>query len=81
MRVTLFQGDMSRTKTDLIVMGMFEGQKRLQGAAAKVNAAMNGAVQKLIQEVKFEGNLDKTLMIHTLGRIPAKEVCLIGLGK
>ncbi len=81
MRITQFQGDMSRAKTDLIVIGMFEGQKRLQRAAAKVNAALRGGIQRLIQEVKFEGRRDKILMIHTLGRIPAKQVCLLGLGK
>ncbi|NOY54203.1 MAG: leucyl aminopeptidase [Deltaproteobacteria bacterium] len=81
MKITLCRGDLSRIKTDLIVIGMFEGQKRLQGAAAKVNAALKGAIQKLIREVNFEGACDKTLMIHTLGRLPAKEICLMGLGK
>lgn len=81
MKITLTKGDLSRIKTDLIVIGMFEGQKRLQGAAAKVNAALKGTVWKLIREVKFEGNRDKVLMIHTLGRIPAKEICILGLGK
>jgi leucyl aminopeptidase len=81
MKIDLFKGDPIRMKMDLLVAGVFEGEKRFQGMAAALNRALNGALQTLVKEEKFTGEAGKTLILHTLGKIPAKRVCLIGLGK
>ncbi len=81
MKIDLFRGDFVRARTDLLVVGMFEGQKRLQGTAAAVNSALQGALQGLIKAQEFKGGRGRILMLHPLGRLPASRVCLIGLGK
>ncbi len=81
MKIDLFRGDFAQARTDLLVVGMFEGQKRLQGTAAAVNGALQGALQALIKEQAFKGGRGKTLVLHPMGRIPARRVCLMGLGK
>ncbi|MDO8684821.1 MAG: leucyl aminopeptidase, partial [Armatimonadota bacterium] len=43
--------------------------------------ALDGAIARLIAEEKFEGKLGQTAVLHTYGRIPAKKVILVGLGK
>ena len=81
MKFDLFKGDPVRARTDLLVVGIFEEEKRLQSVAAEVNRALSGGLQALIKDEGFKGEEGKTLILRTLGKIPAKRVCLLGLGK
>jgi len=81
MKIQTYKDDFSRAKTDLMVVGIYKDKKRLQGPAAEMNTILNGTLQKVIRDENFKGDAEKTLLIHTLGRIPAKRVCIIGLGK
>ncbi len=81
MKIQLCKDEPVRAKADLLVIGMFEEQKRLRGTAATVNTALKGVIQEVIREEKFKGDLGETLLIHTFGKISARRVCVMGLGK
>jgi leucyl aminopeptidase len=81
MKIQLCKDEPLRAKADLMVIGMFEEQKRLRGTAATVNTALKGVIQEVIREEKFKGDLGETLLIHTFGKISARRVCVMGLGK
>lgn len=66
---------------DALVVNLFEGVKEPGGATGAVNRALEGAIAALISEEKFEGKLGQIAVIHTFGKIPARKVILVGLGK
>jgi len=81
MKIQIYKGDILKAKADLLVVGIFEDDKKLKGPAAEVNAALKNALQGVMRDEDFKGDFEKTLLVHSLGRISAKRVCLIGLGK
>lgn len=81
MKIALLKGDPLQAKADLLIVGVYEDKKRFQETAAAVNSALDGALQKVLQEENFKGELEKSLLMHTLGKIPANRVLVIGLGK
>jgi len=70
-----------KIKTDLLVLGIFKGDK-LSGSAKSVDEALGGVLKDLSGNEKFEGDMGKTLLLNsTFGRIGAKRVLLLGLGE
>ena len=64
-----------------LVLSHFEGEATFNGDAAAVDQAMGGALQELLKSGEFEGKAQQTVLLHTQGKIPAKRVILVGLGK
>jgi leucyl aminopeptidase len=74
-------GQIEQTKADALLIGHFEGEDALTAGAAAVDKALGGQLNYLITEEKFEGKVGQTVYLHTFGKIPAKKVILVGLGK
>jgi leucyl aminopeptidase len=68
------------TKTDCLVVGLFEGQS-LAGVAKALDAATKGLVARLIKLGDFEGKRGTHLMLHEVAGVGAARVLLVGLGK
>jgi len=68
------------TKTDCLVVGLFEGQS-LDGAAKVLDVATKGLVARLLKQGDFEGKRGTHLMLHELAGVGAARVLLVGLGK
>ncbi|HDR14713.1 MAG TPA: leucyl aminopeptidase, partial [Desulfobacteraceae bacterium] len=49
--------------------------------AAVVDNAMGGAISELIQSGEITGKLNETTILHTLGKLPAGRIVIVGLGK
>lgn len=81
MKVKVVTGDITQIKADAIVVNLFEGVKRPGGATGAVDKALNGAVTNLIGQGEIKGKLCEVNIIHTLGKIPARVVVVVGLGK
>lgn len=47
----------------------------------RLNAALDNAIAALIQSGEIKGKANETTLIHTFGRLPAKRIVVIGLGK
>jgi leucyl aminopeptidase len=68
------------TKTDCLVVGLFEGQNL--GAVAKaLDVASKGLVARLIKQGDFEGKRGTQVMLHEVSGVGAVRVLLVGLGK
>jgi leucyl aminopeptidase len=63
-----------------LVVGCFEDDVS-DPLFAKVDRAMGGCLSDLYRQHEFSGKSNKTRLIHTLGRIPAERLVLVGLGK
>jgi len=68
------------TKTDCLVVGLFEGQN-LAGVGKALDVATKGLVARLVKQGDFEGKRGTHLMLHEVAGIGAARVLLVGLGK
>jgi leucyl aminopeptidase len=66
----------------LLAVPVFEedAASRLRGLAADLDARLDGHLARAAKEERFAGKPDQQLALHTLGRLPAARVLLLGLG-
>lgn len=67
--------------TDAVIVSLFEGVTVPTGATAAVDQALGGAIHQMIAAGDFRGRKNETAVLYTLGRLPARKVVLVGLGK
>ena len=74
-------GDIGKTRADTILLGIFEDVKKLTGDLADADKLLDGEVAKLIKQGEIKGKLSEVTIIHSLGKLPAGRVTILGLGK
>jgi leucyl aminopeptidase len=74
-------GNIRRARADAILLGVFEGVRRPRGDLSVLNKALDGAVSQLISVGEIKGKLSEVTVIHTIGKISADRVAVVGLGK
>ena len=79
MQFSITSGDLSKLKTDCLIVGMWES-KKLASTAATLDKAANGAIAAAAASGDISGKIGSTLMLHQLPGVNAKRVLLIGLG-
>jgi len=65
--------------TDALVIGCFEDVQDELFAAC--DAALDGCPARLAASREFTGKANTTRLLHTMGKLPAERVLLVGLGK
>ncbi len=65
---------------DALAVGIFKGAVRLEGTAAKLDAALGGALSTILTEERFDAQPNHALVVHTHGKLPAKRIIMVGLG-
>ncbi|MDA8193174.1 MAG: leucyl aminopeptidase [Thermaerobacter sp.] len=65
--------------TDMLTIGVYQGQP-LSGSALTVDQALGGVVADLLRREEFRADPLEFVVIHSLGKIPARRVLLVGLG-
>jgi leucyl aminopeptidase len=81
MEIKVIAGDIAKIEADAIMVNCFENQKSLQDEAAKIDGVLNGAISQLIEQGEIRGKLNEVTMVHSLGKLPAARVTIVGLGK
>lgn len=81
MEIKVVPGDIAQTPVPAVIVNLFEGVKQPEGATGAVDRALGGAISQLISEREIKGKLNEVALVHTLGRIPAARVAVVGLGK
>ncbi len=81
MEVLVKTGGIDKESVDAMVLMLYEGDATPQGAAAMIDKALDGAVTALRQEGEFSGKPKQQSILQTQGRLKAKKVVLVGLGK
>jgi len=74
-------GDIAKIKAGAIVVNLFEGMERLDGDIANIDKALDGAISQLISQGEIKGKLNEVTTVHSLGKLPATRVVIVGLGK
>ncbi len=81
MDIRVVVGDITRFRGDAIVVHLFEGVKEPAGSTRAVDVALGGALRKLIQSGEATGKAGEQTLLHTLGKLPAERVLVVGLGR
>jgi leucyl aminopeptidase len=81
MEIKVIAGDISKVEAGAIILGLFEGVKRPDGDLAVVDGALGGAISQLISQGEIKGKIREVTIIHSLGKLPAARVVVLGLGK
>jgi len=74
-------GTIVEIETDAIIVSHYEGAKRTEGDAAAADKALGGVITQLVKQGDIKGKLNEVNIIHSLGRLPASRVVVVGLGK
>lgn len=81
MRIKVESASIVEIKSDLLVVNLFEGVKKPGGAAAVVDKALEGQLSRMLVSKEFCGKSGEVSIVHTLGKLPADKVVLVGLGE
>src|SRR5512139_3457895 len=68
MRVACIPGDVRSVRADMVVVNLFEGEKRPGGATAAVDAAIGGGIASAIRDGDFRGNAAPRVLVVGLGK-------------
>jgi len=77
----VIHGDIAAIQADAIIVNLFEGVTAPAGGTGAVDAALDGAITKLIAQGDIRGKSGEVTVVHTFGKIPAARVIVAGLGK
>lgn len=80
MQIRLLVEDPLKHPCPVLVVGCFEGEDEMDWLN-RLDRAMGGGLVSLYRQGDFAGKPDKTKLVHTLGRVPAERILLVGLGK
>ncbi len=81
MEIKVISGDAAKIEAGAIILNLFEGMEHPDGDTASVDKALDGAISQLIDQGEIKGKLNEVTVIHSLGRLPAARVAVVGLGK
>ena len=81
MEVKATVGDVTSLETGALIVNLFEGVKQPGGATGAVDSALDGAISSLIKDGEIKGKKGELTLVHTLGKMPAARVIVVGLGK
>src|SRR3990172_7836231 len=81
MELRVESGDVATFNGDGVIVNFFEGVTTPGGATGALDKALNGLLSKLISKGDIKGKLGSATVVHTLDRLPAERVCVVGLGK
>ena len=81
MEIEVITGNIAQTKADAIIVNYFEDMKRPEGDTAALDKALDGAISRLIKQGEIKGKCNEVTIIHSLGKLPADRVVVVGLGK
>jgi leucyl aminopeptidase len=68
-------------RCEVLAVGVFAAPARLEGLAAKLDQALGGVLAKALHDERFTGELGKVFLLHTLGKLPAGRIAIVGLGE
>lgn len=81
MEIKVATGDITKIKAGVIVVNFFEGTKKPEGDTTAVDQALGGAITQLVRQKEIKGKLNEITLIHSLDKLSAERVVVVGLGK
>jgi len=79
MKIKVISANTLEHASPALVIGCFEDARNELFAAC--DDALDGCLKRLAASREFSGKVNTTRVIHTLGKLPAERLLLVGLGK
>jgi leucyl aminopeptidase len=80
MDIKLITGDLGKTKTDALIVGVFENGED-NGLEKFLDETLDGSIAELRRKKEIKGKAGEITVIHSLGKISSAKVAVLGLGK
>ena len=80
MKMTIDRGELISTKSDVVFVGLFEGEENSNSSVNVINDNLNKALNSLVVDGEISGTSGYSVLIHSLGLLESKRVLFIGLG-
>ncbi|KFZ44657.1 hypothetical protein KD27_04635, partial [Smithella sp. D17] len=81
MKIFVKKGKLVDTKSQAIILPLFEENKKLSGAALEIDKISDGLISEVINNGDFEAKPSQISVIYTRGSLPSQRIALVGLGK
>ncbi|TVM04362.1 MAG: leucyl aminopeptidase [Candidatus Brocadia sp. WS118] len=81
MKINVKVGTVEKEAAEILVFHVFEDMKITNESLARCNKALHNSISELIKKKEFIARLSKTIVLPTYGKISAKRIMLVGLGK
>jgi leucyl aminopeptidase len=81
MEIKLEIGALDGHKTEMLVVGIFEGQGSLSQSATALSSVVSGKISQILTDRDFTGIANSLLLLYTDCTEKAKRILLVGLGK
>ncbi len=81
MDIRVVSGEITKFETGAVVVGMFEGEKRLGRELGVLNRKLGRVITTSVEKGEIKGKAGEVNIFHSLGKIPAVRVAVVGLGK
>lgn len=80
MKIEILKRTPQELDCGLLVIPIFRDGKRLSPEFIELDEALHGALQQSVQEERFVAKQGVSLVLPTLGHLPARKIALLGLG-
>lgn len=81
LRVDVKHGQVETVVTDALVLMHCDGENLSPHDGVVLDNLLGGALVELLRTKEFEGKTNDLVLFHTQGKVPAKRLILVGLGK
>jgi len=81
MEIIAVAGNVTKAKTGALVINHFEDTRHPDGVTAIIDQALDGAISRLIKQGEIKGKAGEITVVHSMGRLPAARIVVVGLGK
>lgn len=80
MDIDVKEGKLEGIETELLAVGLFE-KETPRGELKQIDKELNNEISELLKAKKFKAEFKECYKISTLGKLRAKNILLVGLGK
>ncbi len=81
MKINVKKGAIDKTAADAIILTMFQEEKELPADVAAIDARCGGIIGEVIKNGDISGKPSQVSVVYIKGKVPAKRIVLVGLGK
>ncbi len=81
MKVNVKHGTVEKEPSEITILGLFEGAEKLAGFSTSFDTSLGGIISDILNRRDFKGKQNEIFVFPTYGKIPAKRIMLVGLGR
>jgi leucyl aminopeptidase len=79
--IRIITSEITKSKSDVIVLAFFEDQNISEPPLSIINDALNGLISQLFDKGEIHGKYKEITQIFTMGKIASPKLVMLGLGK